>query len=72
MAGENVDNFFEQTVGQSPSNPLNLKGIVKGSDGTQSAAIADPTGGATVDAESRTAINALIAALENVGIIVTP
>ena len=34
-------------------------------------AIADPTGGATVDAESRTAINAIIVVLENLGFIAT-
>lgn len=37
--------------------------------GPTAAAIADPTGGATVDAEARTAINAIIAALENAGIV---
>ncbi len=34
-------------------------------------AIADPTGGGTVDAESRTAINAIIVVLENLGFIAT-
>ncbi len=34
----------------------------------QEAHIADPSGGATVDAESRTAINAILVALENIGI----
>lgn len=34
----------------------------------QAAHIADPAGGATVDAESRTAINAILVALENIGI----
>lgn len=38
-------------------------------DGTQAAHIADPTGGATEDAEARTAINAILVALENVGIL---
>lgn len=36
--------------------------------GTQHAHVADPTGGATVDAESRTAINAILDALEAFGI----
>jgi len=34
----------------------------------QASHIADPSGGATVDAESRTAINAILVALENIGI----
>lgn len=38
-------------------------------NGTQAATIADPSGGATVDAEARTAINAILLALENVGIL---
>jgi hypothetical protein len=37
----------------------------------QGAAIADPTGGATVDAEARTAINDLISRLEALGLIAT-
>ncbi len=65
----NAKNFFEQpsTVGGN-DNILNLGGTVKGSDGTQSVKINDPAGGATVDAEARTAIDAIIDALENVGI----
>ena len=35
----------------------------------QQAAITAPTGGATVDAESRTAINAIISALEAHGLV---
>ncbi len=65
----NAKNFFEQpsTVGGN-DNVLNLGGTVKGSDGSQTAKIDDPAGGGTVDAEARTAINAIIDALENVGI----
>lgn len=37
----------------------------------QAAYIADPTGGATVDAEARTAITAVITALENYGLLAT-
>lgn len=33
------------------------------------AAVANPSGGATVDAESRTAINAILAALRSAGIL---
>ncbi|WP_446224971.1 hypothetical protein ACTWPB_07595 [Nocardia sp. IBHARD005] len=36
---------------------------------THGPAIADPTGGATVDAPARTAINAILAALRSAGII---
>ncbi|MCG8507085.1 MAG: DUF2793 domain-containing protein [Sphingomonadales bacterium] len=39
--------------------------------GGQEAAIADASGGATVDAEARTAINAVLAALRNHGLIAT-
>ena len=71
MAGENVDNFFEQTVGGGTDNALNLGGTVKGADGTQPAAISDATGGAVIDVEGRVAINAILAALRNAGIIQT-
>ena len=66
---DNAKNFFEQpsTIGGN-DNVLNLGGTVKGSDGTQSVKITDPTGGATIDAEARAAINDIIDALENVGI----
>lgn len=39
--------------------------------GTRQAAITNPTGGATVDAEARTAITAVITALEAHGLIVS-
>ncbi len=39
--------------------------------GPQAAAIADPTGGTTVDAEARSAINDILAALRGFGIIAT-
>lgn len=67
-----VKNFFEQpSTVNGNDNSLNLSGTVKGADGSQSAAIADATGGATIDAEARTAINAALAALRNAGIIAT-
>lgn len=40
-------------------------------DGVQASAISNVTGGATQDAEARTAINAILAALRGVGIIAT-
>lgn len=67
MANNNVDNFFEQTSGTD--NALNLGGTVKGKDGAQATAIADATGGATVDAEARVALNLALAALRNAGLI---
>jgi hypothetical protein len=39
--------------------------------GSQAAAIASPSGGATVDAEARTAIDAILAALRAHGLIGT-
>lgn len=38
-------------------------------NGTQAANIAEPTGGATTDAEARAAIVSIIAALKGVGIV---
>lgn len=69
----NVKNHFEQGEGTDPiqDNPLVLGGTVKQADGTQAAAIADPTGGAVIDAEARTAIIAILTVLRNTGIIAT-
>ena len=39
--------------------------------GTEQTLISDPTGGATTDAEARTAINAIIDALQAFGIVAT-
>lgn len=71
MSGENVDNFFEQPVAGGTDNVLNLAGTVKGADGAQPAAIIDVTGGSTIDAEARVAVNSILAALRNAGIIAT-
>ena len=43
--------------------------LVKALD--EGSAVADVTGGATVDAEARTAINALLAELRTIGLIAT-
>ena len=51
-------------------NKLDGAGAVVAS-GTQAAVISDPSGGATTDAEARTAINAIIDALQAFDIVAT-
>ena len=46
-------------------------GLFGASPVAQHAAITDPSGGGTVDAESRTAINTILDALQQLGIIAT-
>jgi hypothetical protein len=46
---------------------VKLSGVAV-ANGTQHTHVADPTGGTTTDAEARTAINAILAALETFGI----
>jgi hypothetical protein len=48
-----------------------LGGAVSYADVGQGSAVADASGGATVDAEARTAINGLLAQLRTLGIIAT-
>lgn len=48
-----------------------LGGAISYSDVGQGAAVSDASGGATVDAEARTAINGLLAQLRTLGIIAT-
>jgi hypothetical protein len=55
---------------KAPARRGDIVGSVTPEDGAASA-IADPTGGATIDAQSRTAIAAIIDALEAAG-LVTP
>jgi len=63
----NVDNNFEQPVGDDTDNPLVLGGTVKGKDGAQHAAVID----ATDAASAITQLNLALEALRNVGIIAT-
>lgn len=58
------------TATASEINKLDGVGAAVAS-GTQAAKINDPSGGATTDAEARTAINAIIDALEAFGISAT-
>lgn len=44
-------------------------GVGDGPPAEQQAAISNPTGGITADAEARTAINAILTALRNFGLI---
>lgn len=63
-------NALRQALDEVPIEVSKLAGagsIV--ASGTQAAVIADPTGGATTDAEARTAINAIINALQAFGIV---
>lgn len=58
------------TASAAELNKLDGAGAVVAS-GTQAVLIADPTGGTTTDAEARTAINAIIDALQAFGIVAT-
>ncbi len=58
------------TASAAELNKLDGAGA-KVASGTQAALIADPTGGTTTDAEARTAINAIIDALQAFGIVAT-
>lgn len=74
MAQENVTVVREQggnTLRIDSGGKIHVKtgGQIVPNSGTQASHIADPSGGATTDAEARTAINAILAALENVGIL---
>jgi hypothetical protein len=63
--------FIDFQVGSTSKFQVNKLGAI-GTNGVtppaQAAHIADPSGGSTVDAESRTAINAILVALEAIGI----
>lgn len=61
-------NGTQITATAAEINKLAESGTVVAS-GTQATLIADPTGGTTTDAEARTAINAIIDALQAFGIV---
>ena len=58
-----VDN---NVFGVSPSSTIGFYGVTKV---TQAGAISNPSGGATIDSQARTAINSIILASHNIGII---
>ncbi len=60
--GDSTDDMIRVTASG------NLLGFYGVSPAAQAAHIADPTGGATVDAEARTAINSILVVLENLGL----
>lgn len=67
---EVLDTLSAMTASAAELNLLAGAGAAVAS-GTQAAVISDPTGGATTDAEARTAINAIIDALQAFGIVAT-
>lgn len=72
MSGENVKNFTEQGGARTVIGGelrITTGGKIVPNSGVQATAIVDVTGGSTVDAEARTAINAVLAALRGAGII---
>lgn len=66
---------FDESAGTLDIKALAVNGVAisgaKIANGTQHALISDPTGGATTDAEARTAIGAIIDALQAFGIVAT-
>jgi len=67
--GDAVDMVFNTTTGTKIGTATNQKlGFFNTTPVVQAVHIADPTGGATQDAEARTAINAILVVLENVGL----
>jgi hypothetical protein len=61
-------NASQVSIGASASTLIGLYGVTAV---VQGASVADATGGATIDAEARAAINALISRVEDIGLIAT-
>ena len=59
-------NSWEITVGADASAKVGFHGVAPTA---QAAHIPDPSGGSTVDAEARAAINAILVALEGKGLV---
>lgn len=61
--------FSSKSDGLSLGFPTGKVGVYGVTPVTQAAGISSPSGGATVDAQSRTAITSIITALHNIGIL---
>jgi len=73
MSGYSAKVYMEQgaaklVVDNGGSIQVMTGGKILPNSGTQAAHIADPSGGATTDAEARTAIDAILVVLESVGL----
>ena len=73
MAGEPTNKVYNEQDGDALVVLGKDGGVIKGQASAgatpaQAAHIANPTGGSTIDAESRTAINSILAVLENAGL----
>ncbi len=73
--GHHIDRIFVDQNGDFNLNgaafigtSMDIMGLFGVTPVGQASKISDPSGGGTVDAEARTAINALIDALEGIGI----
>lgn len=59
---------IQGTNGQTFQNTSTKIGLFSATPTTQASKISDPSGGATVDTEARTAIASVIDAIENLGV----
>ena len=70
MASNSTDNFKHQEGDiWEIGGEVRINGGTITANGVQASAISDPTGGATIDAEARSAINDIIDALQGAGIL---
>jgi hypothetical protein len=67
LDGKNIQ--VGQTNGTTIATTTTQKIGFHGKASAQAGAISDPSGGSTVDSQARTAINSIITALHNIGII---